>query len=181
MKVIEALEILRRPADENGSCTKIFLAAGFTPLHLKTFIEAHLRAKCAARQVEIRTGLFGDLIGNIERVDTSAIDSLAVAIEWSDIDPRLGARSLGGWQPGDVAKIVESAGVGAGRLSRALAHVSIHVPTIVCLPTLPLPPMFVTRPIQAGAHETQLNSIAACLAESLSALQNIRIVSSQHL
>jgi FkbH-like protein len=181
MKLIEALEILRNPADENGSRTKVFLAAGFTPLHLQTFIEAHLRAKCTALQIEIKTGLFGDLIGNIERVDPSGIDSLVVSIEWSDIDPRLGIRSLGGWRPRDVAEIVESAGGSARRLNKALASISIHVPTIVCLPTLPLPPMFVTRSIQTGAYEAQLHSIAASLAESLSALQGIRIVNSQQL
>jgi FkbH-like protein len=181
MKLIEALEILRRQADKKGPRAKIFLATGFTPLHLPTFIEAHLCAKSSALQVEIKTGLFGDLIGNIERVDPSTIDSLVVPIEWGDLDPRLGSRSLGGWQPGDVAGVVESAGASADRLKRALADVAMRVPIVACLPTLPLPPMFVTRPIQAGAYETQLCSIAASLAESLSALRDVRIVNSQHL
>jgi hypothetical protein len=58
---------------------------------------ARLREVLPGRGITIRTGLFGDLAGNIERLKTSDCDEMAVVIEWEDLDPRLGVRSLGGW------------------------------------------------------------------------------------
>src|SRR5579864_2206355 len=107
MKLIEALEILRRPAPE-APASKIFLACGFTPLHLQTFLGAHLRLRDPKKKLEIKTGLFGDLAGSIERLDPSGMDSLAVVIEWGDIDPRLAVRTLGGWKPSQIPAIVDA-------------------------------------------------------------------------
>jgi len=42
MNLLAALEILKRPVSEGASGRDIFLACGFTPLHLKTFLAAHL-------------------------------------------------------------------------------------------------------------------------------------------
>ena len=77
-----------RPATDATPSPRVFLACGFTPLHLQTFLTAHIRAKSPDVRPEIRTGLFGDLAGNIERLDRSSIDVLAIALEWADLDPR---------------------------------------------------------------------------------------------
>jgi len=181
MKLIDALRITQSPARDGLPELRIFLACGFTPLHLHTFLAAHLRNRLPAIRSEIRAGLFGDLIGNIERLKSSEADVLAVALEWSDLDPRLGIRSLGGWRPLDVADIVQSAELNAGRLLRALDAVSRDITVVVSLPTLQLPPAFTTRPLQSGQSERQLHRILAQLAESVSGLSGVRILSEQKL
>ncbi len=64
---------------------------------------------------------------------------------------------------------------------RALNEISSRVPTVVSMPTLPLPPLFPTRPIHAGSLETRLHSIVASLAESLSQQTGLRVASAQQL
>jgi FkbH-like protein len=181
MKLIDALEVLRRPVAHTAPESNVFLACGFTPLHLQTFLAAELRTLLPQHRVGVDTGLFGDLVGNIERLEPLGLDSLAVVIEWGDLDPRLGVRTLGGWHPTDQASIVDSVKQTAGRLQRGLTQVSRHLPTIVCMPTLPLPPMFSTRPVQAGFFETQLHDTVASFAKCLSELSGLRIANAQIL
>ena len=68
MNLLEALELLKQPISEPASDRQLFLACGFTPLHLKTFLAAHLRLCFPKDRIEIGTGLYGDLIGNLERL-----------------------------------------------------------------------------------------------------------------
>ena len=181
MKLIDALQISQSPRNEGWPELRVFLACGFTPLHLHTFLAAHLRIGLPGVRPEIRTGLFGNLIGNIEHLESSETDVLAVALEWSDLDPRLGIRNLGGWRSSDMTDIVQTAELTSQRLLHALETVSRDLTTVVSLPTLPLPPAFTTRPLQSGTHERQLHRVLAQLAESLSGLSEVRILSEQRL
>jgi FkbH-like protein len=181
VKLLEALELLQCPVKDRAPELKLYLACGFTPLHLKTFLAANLRALSPDSRVQIEAGFFGDLIGNLERLHASGISVLVVAIEWSDLDPRLGIRTLGGWRPADMPGIVDSAGQQTARLQLKLSEISRQVSTIVCLPTLPLPPMFSTGPEQASSSEMHLHSMMASFAASLSQLPGIRIASAQTL
>src|ERR1700733_6194603 len=108
MKLIEALELLKQPLPSEAPPLGVFLACGFTPLHLQTFLAAQLRRELPGRNVRIDTGLFGDLIGNIQRLDPSGVHALVVVVvEWADLDPRLGIRSLGGWRPSVLQDIFD--------------------------------------------------------------------------
>ena len=73
MNLLDALELLKRPIPEAASSQEILLECGFTPLHLKTFLAAHLRQCFPKDHIEMRTGLFGDLAGNLERVRHQAV------------------------------------------------------------------------------------------------------------
>jgi FkbH-like protein len=181
LKLIEALEIVRRPIPPDGRRLRVFLACGFTPLHLQTFLTARLRESLPTASVEIQVGVFGDLLGNIERALAMEIDALVVAIEWADIDPRLGIRSLGGWTPTDVDDILDSADRRLASLEASLSAVSGRVPVACSLPTLPLPPLFAPSTDQSGPHELRLRATMASFASSLAALSGIRVVSGQHL
>ena len=180
MNLVEALEILKKDAPENEHPLRVVLACGFTPLHLQTFLMAHLR-KRLPRRVEVRTGLFGDLAGSLERLPASEADVLAVVIEWQDLDPRLGIRSLGGWRTTDLPDIVKSAIQAAARLEQALRRASESMPVCVCTPTLPLPPLFSTPTQRAGEYELQLRQLVGSFAASISRESSIRILNSQRL
>jgi FkbH-like protein len=179
MRLIEALELCRRPVSEGAPELNVFLACGFTPLHLPAFLAAALRVLRPGARVEVRTGLFGDLIGNLERVDSSS--TAVVVIEWSDLDPRLGTRILGGWRPAALSDIIDSAMEMGARLERALKNLASRVPAVVCLPTLPLPPLFWTRPAQAGPLEVKLRRSVALVAESLSECPGVRLANAELL
>ena len=181
MKLIDALETLKRPAPDAAPDAGVFLACGFTPLHLKTFLTAQLRILRPNHRVEVTTGLFGDLIGNIERLNPAGRDSLAVVIEWADLDSRLAVRNLGGWRLSNLPDIVGSVDQAAARIQEILLRVSRCIPTVVCLPTLPLPPMFSTRPDQSASCELHLRHRVASLAAALSGEAGIRIVNAQFL
>jgi FkbH-like protein len=181
MTLLEALELLKQPILGPESDRVLFLECGFTPLHLKTFLAAHLRLRFPKDRIEIRTGVYGDLAGNLERVRPCDRSMVVVAIEWADLDPRLGIRGLGGWRSTDIPDIVKSARRQNERLTRLIERLADSVPMCLSPPTLPLPPIFTTRTGQAHQHECQLREIAGSLATVLSACSRVRILSSQRL
>jgi FkbH-like protein len=181
MKLLEALEILKRPIGEAVSTREIFLSCGFTPLHLKTFLAAHLRTRFPQSWIEIKEGLYGDLPGNLERLETAGGCEACVVVEWGDLDQRLGIRALGRWRPVDIPDIVESARRQSGRLIRLVERLAERVPVYVSTPTLPLPPIFTTPGSRAHHEECKLREIAASLATSLSACTRTRVIDVQRL
>jgi FkbH-like protein len=176
-----ALDILKKPVPEGAPLGRVFLACGFTPLHLQTFLTARLREAFPERRIEVETGLYGDLAGNLERLNPADFDAVAVVIEWEDLDPRLGARSLGGWGRRILPDIVQSAKQRIARLTAALRAVSATTATCVCMPTLPLPPVFPTRTTEASDYELQLRQVAASFAAAASDQLGVRVVSPQNL
>jgi FkbH-like protein len=181
MKLIDALAIAKRPVAEDASLLKVFLACGFTPLHLETFLTAALADRSPFERAEVATGLFGDLAGNIERIQPADCDALVVLIEWQDLDPRLGIRSLGGWRIVDLLDIVNSAERMLGRLEQAILGAAASLPTYISLPTLPLPPLFTTPNQQASSYELRLREPISRFAASLSVPARVRILSAQQL
>jgi FkbH-like protein len=181
VNLIEALQIINQPLPETAHPLRAFLACGFTPLHLQTFLTAHLRKRLPRQRVEVSTGLFGDVAGNIERLQGSSYDLLFVVIEWQDLDPRFGIRSLGGWRVADLPELVQSARLALARLEQGLRGASAAIPTYVCLPTLPLPPLFVAPTYQACGHELQLRQLVDSFAVSISNEPSLRVVSAQWL
>jgi FkbH-like protein len=181
MKLVEALEILQRPAIEDALPFSVSLACGFEPLHLRTFLAAELTERLPRARVEVGTGMFDDLPGNIERATGSSADAIAVVIEWPDIDPRLGLRRLGGWRASDIAEVVEEAELRLERLEHELAGTRSAKPIIVCPPTLPLPPLFAEPLDQSGPQELRLRSAVADFSSRLAQTDRVTVCSVQRL
>jgi FkbH-like protein len=181
VKLIDALAIIRRPLAQDAPLLRVFLACGFTPLHLQTFLTASLRERTSPERPEVTTGLFGDLAGNIERLQIEDCDVLVAVVEWQDLDLRLGIRNLGGWRVADLPDIVNSAEKMIARIEKAIRGAAASIPTYISLPTLPLPPLFTTPTQQASVHELQLRQSVSSFAASLAALSRIRILNAQQL
>ena len=177
MKLSEALEILQQARHHQNPFT-VTLACGFTPLHLQTFLGAHLQAALPDRRVEIKTGLYGDLIGTLERAGGS--DAIAVAIEWPDLDARLGYRSLGGWGPAEESDIAAQVQASLQRIRTAIEKTD-GIPVSISTPTLPPAPAFHTTGWEAGACELQLDQTVACFAASAGATPLKFVVNSRRL
>src|SRR5437879_5238648 len=102
MTLLQALRLSRRPLEEVGSRLHAEVVCGFNPLHLPVFIQAHLRSQDPRLDVEIGVGLYGDCLGNLRKLAAGrgiSAEAGCLLIEWSDLDPRLGIRRLGGWRP----------------------------------------------------------------------------------
>jgi hypothetical protein len=177
VKLSVALEILQSARHRQDPST-VTLACGFTPLYLQTFLGAHLQAALPTRRVEIKTGLYGDLAGTLERAAGS--DAIAVAIEWPDLDPRLGYRSLGGWGPAEEREIAVQVPASLERIRAAVEEFD-GIPVVISMPTLRPAPAFHTAGWEAGPCELELEQTLACFAASVVKLPLTSVVNARRL
>jgi FkbH-like protein len=181
MTLIDALERINTPIAEDAPTMKVFLACGFTPLHVQTFVTARLREAFPRARADIITGLYGDLAVALDTAAVADVETVMVIVEWQDLDPRLGLRALGGWRVADLANIAETAARQAQRIAGSIERIALRCATVVALPTLPLPPLFPTRPGQGGPDELRLRRTVAELGAALADTSGVRLVGAQKL
>jgi FkbH-like protein len=181
MKLIEALEVMKENRVDESPTFEIQLVCGFTPLHFSTFLGAHLRREFPGHQLAISTGTFGDLPGNLERLAKARGSTIVAVIEWQDLDPRLGIRLLGGWNPPQLSDVVKVVRDQATRLLTALKAIADSNVVVLTLPTLPVPPAAFTPGWFSSHLEGDLQGTRATLLSKLSELKSVRVVSSQRL
>ena len=181
MKLIEALKILKaeRPADADPF--RAFLACGFEPAHVETFLAAHLQARVSDRQVVVETGLYGDFTGNLSRLADGPLDAGVAILEWSDLDPRLGLRALAGWSVDALDDIVATVTMRLVLIRDALEAAAGRMPIALCPPTLPLPPIAPSPGWQSGRLELELGRRLGDFTAWAAALPTVRVVSPQRL
>lgn len=180
LKLAEALRVLQHPPDGGADPLRIYFACGFTPLHMSTFLAAHLQI-LSVRRVDVQAGLYGDCLGNLERAAQAGPHAIAVALEWPDFDPRLGLRQLGGWDPRRLDDVLATVRTSADRLRQGVERAAAAAPVALSLPTLPLPPVSYTSGWQSGAFESRLLETVAQLGCALAASPRVRLVSRQRL
>jgi FkbH-like protein len=179
MKLAEALKILHG-APKDAPSFPVLLACGFTPLHLETFLAAHLQQALPQRRVTISTGLYEDVPGTLGRLG-EPFEAAAIPLEWPDLDPRLGYRRLGGWGPAELADLDQTV---RGRIEQILHLLDQAPPALriaLALPGLPLPPAFTAPGWQAGEAELRLHESVAAFAAAAAKRAHTCLVSSQRL
>lgn len=181
MKLIDAFSILQKPPLHDALPFRLHLACGFTPLDLKTFLSAYVRLALDGRPVEVTTGLFGDLAGSLERIALQDASAAAVIVEWGDLDARLGLRALGGWRVSALEDIVRVVRKSLERLLSLLPGIAARIPVVLCLPTLPLPPISYVQRAQADQWQISLRAAVEQLALEAAALAGCRLVSRERL
>ena len=181
MTITEALRITQSvPRDARPFA--VTLACGFTPLHLQTFLAAHLQQTLADRKVRITPGLYGNLVGTLETIsDASPPDGLVIALEWPDLDPRLDYRGAGSWSVTAVNDIVASAQTMLHRIANALLRIPAGPRIALSLPTLALPPLFHAPGWQASQHELALEADVIRVAADIAQAGRIAVINSQRL
>ena len=181
MKLVEALEVLNRNPPAESPILQVQLACGFTPLHLRTFLGAHLSDGFPNHRIKIAPGLFGDLAGNLERLVETKNGTVVAVLEWPDFDPRLGVRILGGWRPSQLPEFSRTVRNYAERIVNALRALAAENTVVVALPSLPLPPLAFTPSWYMSRLEAELLELRANLAIRLSETSQVRIVNPQKL
>ncbi|NQU22095.1 MAG: HAD-IIIC family phosphatase [Candidatus Nealsonbacteria bacterium] len=173
---------MNRPAADAAEPLRVYLACGFTPLHVATLLGAQLRQRLDDdRSVDVQTGLFGDLRGNLHRAIEASPDAVALMIEWADLDPRLGYRSSHGWRPGQQTDIAKTVGSRLAKLRESVEAAAQRTVVAVALPTLPLPPCFQPPLARADATAFVLREMTAQFAASLAAGGSVRVLDPQRL
>jgi FkbH-like protein len=180
MKLNQALAILKQ-RKQDGPPRLCFLACGCEPLHLSTFLQAHLLEQFPDDRVEVATGLYGDLFGNLGRAMESSAGAAAVALEWGDLDPRWGLRSSGGWTRKSQRDILETSHQRLASLVAEIETLAQRMPVAIAPPMLPLVPIGVTRGAQASELELGLESHLADSLEGLAHTSSVRVLQRSHL
>jgi FkbH-like protein len=170
MKLVEALQIANA-AQEGLQLPpfQVLLACGFTPLHLQTAVKAHLRQRLAGRSVVVRIGLYGDLARTLERElarKHERLDAVLVALEWGDLDFRLGWRATGKMNQTVIHDVRQQ----LLRLEKAIAALASKTRVALSLPFLPLPPVFSTASNELNPIEAKLREMLYSMAVSTPAL-----------
>jgi FkbH-like protein len=181
MKLVEALEILQKGQSEHAQSFRAYLACGFEPLHLQTFIAAQLRQAFRDRKTEVLSGIYGDFWGNLDRLPAAGADVGIVISEWSDLDPRLGLRSLGSWESVTFAEILENVRTGASHLVEVAQNLSRQTALVISLPTLPLPPISFTPGWHAGALDLELRAIVSSVGVQIARTANVKLLNPERL
>lgn len=179
LKLSEALD-LARPRPEIPPAPPIWLACGFTPLHLNTYLRAHACRRFGAPS-EIVNGVFGDLAGNLERAAMEPVSATAVLLEWADLDPRLGLRHSGGWAAAQCADIEIQVRGQLERLHASLERVAARSPVVLSGPTLSVPPIAHTGPAQDSGFELRLRAAVQSFLADVAAVRGVRVLSADRL
>jgi FkbH-like protein len=181
MKLVEALRIVAKDPEPHAQVLNVALVCGFTPLHVRSFLHAELQLRFPDRRVVVSTGTYGDIPGSLQALTDTEAEAVAVVLEWEDLDRRLGIRQLGGWGPANLQNIYEQTRLRLSQLVLLLKDLAHSRPVIVCLPTLPLPPLFFNSGWQANVWEINLRAQLASFAGELAQTPIIRFVNEQRL
>jgi FkbH-like protein len=154
----------------------LYLAAGFEPLHLPTLLAAHYLKRHPGQRLAVESGLYGDLLGNVERAARSEARVCAVALEWSDLDPRLGLRTTGPWSGAQRADVSSEVAARLERLAESLGKLALRMPVVLARPSLSLTRAGYTHSWQLSGFELELEQrLLRCLA-GLAELPHVRLV-----
>ena len=176
MTLNQALALInsRKGNSEDGT---YYLACGFEPLHLATLLRAHLLERLRDDgNVEVQCGVYGDLRGNVDAAARTAVTACAVVLEWSDLDPRLGLRSSGGWSNEAKADLIANCIERYTHLEAAIVALAGRMPVALAPPSLPLPPIGNTIRAQSSVLELELGQQLARFLLRISRVSGVRVI-----
>jgi FkbH-like protein len=177
MTLGQALGLVQQRKEVNRR-RKIFLVCGFQPLHLGTFLQGHFALRFPDEAADIQTGLYGDLERTLITSAGSQVEAAAVVIEWSDLDPRLGLRSAGGWALSVQADILESCHERFTRLLGGLEALGAKMPVALVPPTLPFSLLGHTPGWQLSVTEVELQKQVATFLAKAARISGVAVLNS---
>lgn len=174
MKLGDALRVINGAVSRSAE-KHVYLACGFTPLHLQTFLTAHLQTR-ANERIALHTGAFDDLVGNLDQMAASGASLGVCVVEWPDLDPRLGVRRLSSWTHRDFDDVASHVRAALGEIASQLRAACNSLRVVLCLPTLELLPISYTSPVRMSALEAKLRHLVAGMAAELASEAHIAVL-----
>jgi FkbH-like protein len=176
MTLAEALRIIQG-APKQAPGYPVSLITGNTPEPLSHFLAAHLQERVPDRLVQVNSGRFGDLAGNLSRYLQQGEAPGALLLEWADLDSRLGVRDGGRWGRAAAADILDSIRLRLAHLASLLDEHPAGNALVVVGPTVPLPPVLPVPRWQMSALEAGLASLMAGFLAKAVELSRVRVLS----
>jgi hypothetical protein len=156
----DSLARARAAQSRAGETFTLCLLCGFTPLALRVQLVAAVADLLPSRRIECATSTIDELLeGRIPPAH-----GVAVACEWSDLDPRLGVRRAGGWGGDAAADAVATAELRLALLVDRVLAAAQQSRVALALPTLDLPPVFATPAPAADPLSLRLRAAVAASA-----------------
>lgn len=180
LRLNEALEILKG-GDSGKREAGILLACGFEPLHLRTFLRAYHRLRHPLQSLDFTAGLFGDLQATLSSAAKADVTGAIVVLEWSDLDPRLGLRTTGGWSLSLEQDILACCSRRWTAIADAIRTAASAMPVAAVLPTLAPSLLGHTPGTQISPAEVALEIQFAAMLADLTAIPNVRVLHPGHL
>ncbi|HWF07187.1 MAG TPA: HAD-IIIC family phosphatase [Bryobacteraceae bacterium] len=180
MTLSEALSRIEEARDKPRT-RRLFLVCGFEPLHLRTFLSAHLAQRFDGESAEIKTGLYGDLEGTLASAAASDAGAAALVLEWSNLDPRLGLRSAGGWHVSVQGDILATCRDRFARILDKLRAVAAHMPVAVVPPTLSIPFLGHSAGWQIGVNELEMEKLLITFLADAARIERVSILNPARL
>jgi FkbH-like protein len=174
MKLSDALRVVTE-ARARSPRQSTYLVCGGSALHLSTFLSAHFAERRPELALDVLSGPYGDLEGNLRRASTSAAHSAVVVIELSDLDARLGPRATAAFGVSVYDEILRDVAAQLGRLHDPLVELAARMPVVLCGPTLRWELVGHTHGTQASAFELKLELLIQGFLAQLSDHESIRI------
>jgi FkbH-like protein len=181
VKLIEALEIVRKDVPQGAKPFRVSLVCSFTPAHLQTFLHANLQLALSGHRIGITPGLYGDFWGTLSRLEQENPDAAVLVLEWSDLDPRLGLRSLGDWSPSALDDILKNSLSRCAQFRESLPRIARNIPLAICFPTLPLPPVSFAPAWRASAFDLALRAEISAMSLHAAQTRGVGVVNPQRL
>jgi FkbH-like protein len=153
-----------------------FLVCGFEPLHLPVFLQAAYGARDPGHALRVHHGLFGDLVGNLERARAAKPAVAWVVLEWNDLDPRLGYRSSGPWGGERQGDVITSVRARLDALEAAIARLAESTLVVVAPPSLTFPLFGFTPGCQASEPELTLEHLLVGWLRALARVERVRVL-----
>lgn len=181
MNLQEALRVIRDSGSRPSDPLHVCLVCSFTPVHLATFLSAHLIGANGGRRVQCTTTGYGSLVDGLRGADAQAVQAVAIVIQWTDLDPRLGLRRTGGWQRNVLDDICRGATQRLTDIYECVRRIAAQTRTVIALPCLPLPPAFPTPAWSLSPFEAQLRHAVAEFAVACAKLRMVAVLNEQWL
>lgn len=175
LRLNEAL-LLAQASSASSAPRRAFLACGFEPLHLPVYLRAHHERRFPGRGLALSTGVYGDLLGNLERARQSDASAALVIVEWHDLDSRLGVRSTGPWSRQRQAEIVKDVAQRLELLRSALLSSCERMPVVLAPPSVEFGLAGDTSGWQASSFELELELEVAKLLAAVAADSRLRVL-----
>jgi FkbH-like protein len=176
MTLTEALRLVNSSRATGSAGAPVFLVCGFEPLHLATFVQAHVIEHRQGEYVDVVSGLFGDLPGNIRKAAQSNSTTVALILEWDDLDPGLGLRSGRGWTNAARRDIETTCHDRLGYIAKLVESLVAGAVVALAGPSLPLPPLGHTVDRQAAAFKLGLQHEVAGFLRKMADVPGVRIL-----
>jgi len=182
MQFSEALALVRANSQRTDCAPlRLHLAAGFTANHLAMFMTAHAAATRQDRRVSCSTGRYGDVVMALDDPQSREAHVAMVALEWADLDPRLGLRRYVLAVADCADDILRTVHARLDMLAEAIIRQADCTPVILSLPTLPFPPVFTLPGRQSGLPEIILRRQLLTFAERCLGARGVIVISSDRL